>query len=257
MLLAIDVGNTHTVFAVYKGQELCGLWRCVTNSHRTGDEYAVWLIQLMALGNLDVTKITGAILACVVPAVLFHLKTLCRHHFGCSPLVVGEPDVQLGMIPEVSRQHEVGADRLVNAIAAAERYRPPLIVIDFGTATTFDVVDEHARYIGGVIAPGIQLSLTALEQGTARLPLIDIKKPSQVIGKDTISCMESGIYWGFVGLIEGIVTRIKQEYDHSMVVIGTGGLCSLFTTSLPLIEAYDQHLTLYGLRLIYERNQTP
>ena len=255
MLLVIDVGNTHTVFAVYKGKELCGLWRCLTNPHRTGDEYAVWLIQLMSLSDLDVKNIEGAILACVVPTVLFHLKSLCRHHFDCSPLVVGEPNVILGMEPCVSRPNEVGADRLVNAIAAAERYRPPLIVIDFGTATTFDVIDENGRYIGGVIAPGVQLSLIALEQGTARLPLIDIKKPTAVIGKDTISCMESGIYWGFVGLIEGIAARIKQEYIAPMMTVGTGGLCSLFTDSLPLIEAYDQHLTLYGLRLIYERNQ--
>lgn len=254
MLLAIDAGNTNVVFALYAGEDQRGLWRCATDPKRTGDEYAVWLTHLMALKGITTANVKAAIIASVVPSATFNLKRLCKDHFAIEPLIVGGDNLSLSACAFVERAEEVGADRLVNAVGAAERYPPPLIVIDFGTATTFDVVNEDGQYCGGVIAPGINLSLEALHQAAAKLPRIDIKRPRQVIGRDTVTCMQSGIYYGYVGLIEGIVTRIKSEYGRPMTVIGTGGLAVLFARATPVIEHVDEDVTLRGLRLIYERN---
>lgn len=254
MLLAIDAGNTNIVFAVYKGDTQRGLWRCSTDPKRTADEYAVWLIQLMALRGLGPVDITDAIVASVVPGSTFNLKLLCREHFGCNPMVVGDPGVAIGIRALVDRPEEVGADRLVNAVAAATLYAPPLIVIDFGTATTFDVVDADGNYCGGVIAPGINLSLEALHMAAAKLPRVDIVRPAQVVGKGTVTAMQSGIFWGYVGLIEGLISRIQAECGGSMAVIGTGGLAVLFAKATNVIERTDTELTLRGLRLIHHRN---
>ena len=253
MLLAIDAGNTNVVFAVYHHADQVGSWRCATHPQRTSDEYGVWLIQLMSFKGLRPQDIDAAIIASVVPLVTFPLRSLCHDYFDCCPLIIGESAIDLSDLVRSDRLAEVGADRLINAVAASENYTLPLIIIDFGTATTFDVVDEHGHYIGGVIAPGIHLSLMALEHAAARLPLVDIAKPDQIIGKDTISCMQSGIYWGFVSMIEGVIMRIKTEYDHPMKVIGTGGLAPLFAESLPVIDHLEADLTLKGLRLVYER----
>ncbi|MEQ8397192.1 type III pantothenate kinase [Thalassobaculum sp.] len=265
MLLVIDCGNTNTVFAVYRGDEdePLGAWRTSTVSTRTADEYAVWLTQLMALGGLDAKEISSIILATVVPASLFSLRTLCRKHFKIDPMVVGEPGVNLGIEVRIERPEEVGADRVVNAVAAHQLYGGPLIVVDFGTATTFDVVDEDGGYAGGIIAPGINLSLDALYMAAAQLPKIAIRPPERrpgdndpvrVIGKNTRSAMHSGIFWGYVAMIEGLVARIKVEYGRPMRVVGTGGLSALFAEWTPALEIVDDDLTLAGLRIIHKQN---
>jgi type III pantothenate kinase len=255
MLLAIDAGNTNVVFAVFDQNRKVGSWRISTDHNRTSDEYAVWLTHLMALVQLRPLDITDAILASVVPAANFHLQRLVRDHFRCEPLVIGAPGVKLGIEVVMDNPEEVGADRLVNAIAARERYQVPLIVIDFGTATTFDVVDRDGNYCGGVIAPGINLSLEALFMAAAKLPKVEIEEPKRVIGKGTIGAMKSGIFYGYVGLIEGLVTRIKAEYGEPMTVIATGGLAGLFARATNMIDHTDAELTLRGLRFIFEHNK--
>jgi len=256
MLLAIDSGNTNTVFAVFDGHgEIRGEWRASTNDKRTADEYGVWLMQLMARDGLSPDDIDAAIVATVVPATLFSLKTLCRTYFHSEPVIVGEPGVKLGFEVLVDQPDEVGADRLVNTISSHQRYGGPLIIVDFGTATTFDVVDDNGNYLGGVIAPGINLSLEALHQAAAKLPRVAIGRPDRVIGKGTVEAMQSGIYWGYVSLIEGVVMRIKEEYGAEMNVIATGGLASMFAQSTEMIESADPELTLRGLYAIYLLNR--
>ena len=253
MLLAIDSGNTNIVFAAFDGETCRRQWRSSSDPQRTADEYAVWLNQLMALEGLKPTDIDGAIIANVVPAAQHALVTLCRRYFGCEPLVVGEAGLDIGVGVLVDQPDEVGADRLVNALAASERYQGPVIVIDFGTATTFDIVDGKGNYCGGVIAPGINLSLDALHQAAAKLPRIAVKKPDRVIGKGTVGAMRSGVYWGYVGLIEGLVARIKAEFGARMTVVATGGLAPVFAEATNVIEHHDPELTLRGLMLAFRR----
>lgn len=254
MLLVIDSGNTNIVFAVYDGDKFVGEWRSSTRSDRTADEYGVWLTHLLTLEGVPREKITNAILASVVPANVFTLKTLCRRYFNTQPLVVGEAGVNLGLNVLMERPEEVGADRLVNAVAAHAQYKGPLIIIDFGTATTFDVVDGEGNYLGGCICPGINLSLEALHMAAAQLPRVAIGRPATVIGKSTVPAMKSGIYWGYVGLIEGLCKRISEEYGAPMTVVGTGGLASLFIEATNVIQHLDQDLTLRGLLEIFHRN---
>jgi type III pantothenate kinase len=257
MLLAIDSGNTNTVFAVFDEEgNVRGEWRSSTNANRTADEYAVWLQQLMSFEELNPKQIKNAIVATVVPAMLFNLKTLCRKYFKVDPLVVGDAEVDLGIQVFLDRPEEVGADRLVNAIAAHEVYKGPLIVIDFGTATTFDVVDEDGNYCGGAIAPGINLSLEALHMAAAKLPRVAIGKPDKAIGKGTTTAMQSGIFWGYIGMIEGLTQRMKEEFGSEMTIIATGGLATLFAEATHVIQYSDSDLTLRGLLAIYKRNQT-
>lgn len=256
MLLAIDSGNTNIVFAVFDGEEVKGEWRASTGAMRTADELGVWLTQLLSLSGIDRKDIDSAIIATVVPAVLFNLKQLCRRYFNAEPLVVGEEGVDLGLDVLLDRPEEVGADRLVNAVAAHQSYPGPLIVIDFGTATTFDVIDADGNYMGGAIAPGINLSLEALHMAAAKLPRVAIGKPRQVIGKATVPAMQSGIFWGYVGLIEGLVARIEDEFGDRMTVVATGGLAPLFAESVPKITHLDSDLTLRGLLAIWRRNAT-
>jgi len=255
MLLVIDCGNTNIVFAIYDGETVRGEWRSSTQSERTADEYGVWLRQLMELEGVRREDITDAILASVVPANLFTLKSLCRRYFKTDPLVVGEEGVRLGLEIKVDRPEEVGADRLVNAVAAHVKYPGPLIVIDFGTATTFDVVDAAGNYVGGCISPGPNLSLEALHMAAAQLPRVAVGKPGRVIGKATVPAMQSGIYWGYVGLIEGMVKRICEEFGSPMTVVATGGLAPLFTEATSVIHHLDQDLTLRGLLEIHRRNR--
>jgi type III pantothenate kinase len=255
MLLAINANNTNTSFAVWDRDELKGSWRAATEGRRTADEYVVWLDHLLALQALSRAAIDGAVIASVVPEVNFNLLTLCRNYCRTEPFVVGEKGVELGTRALVDRPEEVGADRLVNTVAAHDRYRGPLIVVDFGTATTLDVVDGDGNYCGGVIAPGITLSLTALHMATAKLPSVRIGRTDRVIGKDTVSCMQSGIFWGYVGLVEGLVGRIRREFGcEPMRTIGTGGLSPLFAGAIDMIDRIDLDLTLWGLRLIYRLN---
>jgi type III pantothenate kinase len=256
MLLAIDAGNTNVVFAVYEGERQVAKWRISTDGRRTSDEYAVWLIQLMHLVGLHRNDIDGAVFASVVPAVTFNLLRLCREVFHCDPMVVGQPGVDLGIRVRLDNPEEVGADRLVNAIAAQRLHRPPLIVIDFGTATTFDVIDENGDYRGGAIAPGIYMSIEALHNAAALLPKIDVVKTDKVIGTSTIGAMQSGVFWGYIGMIEGMVGRIKQEFGAAMTVIATGGLAGLFSRATDIIDDTDGELTLRGLVHIHESNRT-
>lgn len=253
MLLAIDVGNTHTVFALCENQ-VHGVWRMATDGQRTEDEYAAQLLLLMQQAGLDVNKISGAILSSVVPDTIFPLRQLCAKYFACEALVVGKDPLKLDMTVKIDNPAELGADRLVNAVAAWHDYREPLIVIDLGTATTFDVVNARGEYIGGAIAPGVNVSLGALQKAAAKLHGVVIRQPERVIGTCTTSAMQSGIYYGYMGLIEGIVQGIKQEYGAPMKVIATGGLAELFARESRLIDAVDGNLTMRGLQLIYEQN---
>ena len=256
MLLAINCGNTNVVFAVYDGPKQRGVWRAATEPRRTADEYLVWLKELMALDGIRPKDIDGAIIATVVPDAFFALKELVRRYFHSEPLVVGEKGCRLGIEALVDHPAEVGADRMVNALSAHARFGGPLIVVDFGTATTFDVVDGKGNYCGGVIAPGINLSLQALYLGTAKLPRIAVRRPASVIGRNTVACMESGVFWGYVGLVEGTIERIRAEWGEPMKVIGTGGLAPLFIGATGAIEHLDLDLTLRGLCEIYALNRS-
>lgn len=256
MLLAIDAGNTNIVFAVYDGDRKQGLWRMATDGRRTGDDYAVWLIALMKMRGLDPSAVHHAILASVVPAATFNLLILCREHFGCDPMIVGAPGVDLGVEVRIDNPAEVGSDRLVNVVSARAVYPPPLIVVDIGTATTFDIVDGDGHYCGGVIAPGPAASLDALHRNAAKLPKVDIVRPDRVIGKGTVGAMKSGIFWGYVGLIEGLLRRIMDEYGSPMTVIATGGVVDNFAAATDMIHHTDPEITLRGLLLIFRRNHT-
>jgi type III pantothenate kinase len=256
MLLAIDAGNTNVVFAVHDGTEWRGRWRVATRDDRTSDEYAVWLLALLQHCGLRPADIDRCVIGTVVPAALYNLRRLSREWFQVEPLIA-RATVNWGFDIRVDRPQEVGADRLLNALASHHHYKGPLVVIDFGTATTFDVVESDGSYLGGVIAPGINLSIEALHRAAARLPRIGIGRPQAVIGRDTVAAMQSGIYWGYVGLIEGIVARIRNEYDAPLKVIATGGLAPLFAEGTAVIEKIDPDITLEGLRLLAERNPIP
>lgn len=256
MLLAIDCGNTNVVFAVYDGDALKGQWRAATKTDRTADEYGIWLTQLMQHDGVDPAKITHAIVGSVVPGKNFDLGKLCDKYFHCKARFIGDSDLKLGSVAQVDNPREVGADRIVNAVAAHATYKGPLIVIDFGTATTFDVIDAEGDYVGGCIAPGINLSMEALHMATALLPRLQVSNPGQapVVGKTTVAQMHSGVFWGYVGLIEGLVGRIKAERGEKMIIIGTGGLAPLFAKATAVIEHIDADLTLRGLLLVHKRN---
>jgi type III pantothenate kinase len=254
MLLAIDAGNTNLVFAVCEGDSIRAQWRAATKTTRTADEYAVWLKEMLALDNLRFADLDACIIASVIPAALFDLRSLCRRYLKVEPLVVGDPDVDLGIGIKVDRPGSVGADRLVNTVAAHAAYPGALIVVDFGTATTFDVVSASGDYEGGVIAPGVNVSAEALHQAAAMLPRVGIERTQAVIGKDTVPAMQSGLYWGYIGLIEGLVARIKAEYGAPMTVIATGGLAALFHRQVSLIDHLDRDLTIQGLIQIHARN---
>lgn len=254
MLLAIDAGNTNTVFALFEGERLINQWRIASDARRTADEYAVWLLQLMQRAELKPDQVHYAIAACVVPAALFELKTFVKRYFATSLRVVGEAKLNPGIDVRVPRPQEVGADRLVNAAAVWQEHAAPCIVVDFGTATTFDVVEDGA-YCGGVIAPGVHLSLQALERAAARLPNVSIVAPEKAIGTDTVSAMQSGLYYGYAGLIEGITSRIAQEMTAKPRIIATGGLAPLYAAATPSIQQVEPDLTLHGLCLIHRLNQ--
>ena len=256
MLRVVDAGNTNVVFAVHDGQGWRGIWRIATEPQRTSDEYAVWLLTLLNLSGLKPSDIDRAVIGTVVPAALYHLRRLCRDWFTTEPLIA-RSSLDWGFEIKVDNPAEVGADRLLNSLAAHHQYKGPLVVVDFGTATTFDVVDRDGAYLGGVIAPGINLSIEALHKAAARLPRIGIGRPQAVIGRSTVPAMQSGIYWGYVGLIEGLVQRIRAEYDHKLKVVATGGLAPLLAEGTTVIESINPDLTLDGLRLLALRNPVP
>ena len=254
MLLAIDCGNTNTVFSIWDDDKFLATWRCSTNHRRTADEYFVWLSTLMILNKLEVS-ITQAIISSTVPRVVFNLRVLTDRYYNCRPLVVGKPECKLPADPRVDQGTIVGPDRLVNTVSGYDRHGGDLIVVDFGTATTFDVVDHDGAYIGGVIAPGVNLSLQALWSAAAALPHVDVSYPATVIGKNTVACMQSGVYWGYIGLVEGICRQIRLEHPRPMKVIGTGGLASLFQQGTEIFDAIEDDLTMHGLVLINELNK--
>ncbi|MBT3557954.1 MAG: type III pantothenate kinase [Rhodospirillales bacterium] len=255
MLLAINVNNTNVKFAIADGESVVAQWRIATDPARTADEYAVWLTHLMALKNLAPDDVTDSIVSIVVPQALFEIKVLCRNYFGCDPWVIGEGQVDLGIEVLINTPEEAGADRLVNAVAGHTHYGGPLIIVDFGTATTFDIVDEAGSYVGGIIAPGINLSVEALHLAAAKLPRITVERPTNVVGKSTVEAMKSGVYWGYTGLIEGLVRRIREEHHcPDMKVIVTGGLAPLFADASEIFDTIDSDLTMKGLLAIHRRN---
>ena len=256
MLLVVDAGNTNIVFAVHDGSAWRGIWRIGTDTRRTSDEYAVWLLALLGLNGFTPGHIDRTVIGTVVPAALYHLRRLCRDWFAAEPLIA-DASLDWGFAINMDTPSEVGVDRLVNGLAAHRKYGGPLVVIDFGTATTFDVIDADGGYCGGAIAPGISLSIEALHTAAARLPRIGIGRPQAVIGRNTNVAMRSGIYWGYIGLIEGLTARIKKEFCASMKVVATGGLAPLFSEGTEIIERIDPELTLDGLRLLAARNPTP
>ncbi|MDR0809801.1 MAG: type III pantothenate kinase [Gemmobacter sp.] len=254
MLLAIDCGNTNTVFSIWDGADFLATWRIATDHRRTADEYYVWLQTLMTLKKLDVT-ISEAIISSTVPRVVFNLRVLCNRYFDCRPYVVGKPGCELPVCPRVDQGTTVGPDRLVNTVGSFDRHGGDLIVVDFGTATTFDVVDTDGAYIGGVIAPGVNLSLEALHTAAAALPHVDVSRPAQAIGTNTVACMQSGVYWGYIGLVEGLVRQIRAERDRPMKVIATGGLALLFRQDTGIFDFVEDDLTMHGLVLIHRYNK--
>jgi type III pantothenate kinase len=256
MLLAIDCGNTNTVFALWDGSRFLGTWRQATDWRRTADEYFVWLSSIMRLRDVA-SDVTAVIISSTVPRVVFNLRVLSDRYFGCRPLVVGRPDCRLPHPPRVDEGTQVGPDRLVNAEGAYDRHGGNLIVVDFGTATTFDVVDDDGAYVGGAIAPGVNLSLEALHMAAAALPHVDVTKPQRVVGANTVACMQSGIFWGYVGLVREVCDRIKGERGRSMRVIGTGGLAPLFAQGDVLFDRVEDDLTLHGLTVIHRFNKDP
>lgn len=256
MLLAIEQGNTNTLFAVHNGEQWIAEWRSATESTRTADEYAVWLLQLLELEGLGLKDLDGCIISSVVPQSLFNLRNLSRRYLKVEPLVIGE-NVDLGIDIRIQKPSEAGADRLVNAIGGFVSYGGPLIIIDSGTATTFDVVSADGAFEGGVIAPGINLSMQALHTAAAKLPRVAIQRPDRIIGKDTVEAMQSGVYWGYVGLIEGLIDRIKREYVRPMTVVATGGVASLFVGATNKIDKFDGDLTIRGMLEIWRRHNAP
>jgi type III pantothenate kinase len=255
MLLAIEQGNTNTLFAVHDGQTWTAQWRAATHASRTADEYAVWLSQLLSMAGLALGAFDGCIISSVVPQSIFNLRNLARRYLHVEPLVIGE-NVDLGIEVRIEKPSEAGADRLVNAIGAHVVYPGDLIVIDSGTATTFDVIAADGAMEGCAIAPGINLSMEALHQAAAKLPRVAIQRPrsNSSIGKDTVAAMQSGIFWGYIALIEGLVTRIKADWGKPMTVIGTGGVSSLFHGATASIDHFDPDLTIRGMLEIYRRN---
>lgn len=255
MLLAIDVGNTNVVFALFEDRVLTARWRIATDPRRTGDEYAVWLMQLLAIRGVDPKAVKHIIISTVVPRALHNLELLCRHYFDVEPLIAGQGAASYGIEIDVDEPRSLGADRAVNAVAAHAKYPGDLIVIDFGTATTFDVVDFNGAYKGGIIAPGINLSLDALVGNTAKLPRIAIRVPEKpsVIGRNTEDQMLVGVFWGYVAMMEGLVARMRAEIGRPARVVATGGLSVLFDQATDIFDVVDPDLTLAGLSILAER----
>ncbi|AJQ29277.1 MULTISPECIES: type III pantothenate kinase [Pelosinus] len=254
MLLVFDIGNTNIVLGAYEGEELLQHWRVSTDRQKTGDEYGMLINNLFAYGGLSIKDISEVIISSVVPPLVVPLVKMCQRYFKVEPLVVGA-GIRTGIFIKYENPREVGADRIVNAVAAHHKYSGPLIIVDFGTATTFCVIGENGDYLGGAISPGIGISTEALFQRAAKLPRIELVKPKSVICRNTVTSMQSGIIYGFVGQVEGIVKRMKEEMDQDAYVIATGGLANLIAQETSVINAVEHFLTLEGLRIIYDLNR--
>ena len=255
MLLAIDCGNTNTIFSIWDGNEFISTWRTATDHQRTADQYFVWLSSLLSLQNIK-ADISDVIISSTVPRVVFNLRVLSDRYFNTRPIVVGKPDCKVPIDVRVDAGTAVGPDRIVNSVAGYDLFGGNLIIVDFGTATTFDVVDKDGAYVGGVIAPGVNLSLQALHQMAAALPHVDIARPKEVIGTNTVACMQSGVFWGYIGLVKEICRKIIEEKQEVMKIIATGGLAPLLQSSDQLFEAVEDNLTMHGLRLIFDCNKS-
>jgi type III pantothenate kinase len=258
MLLAIDVGNTNIVLGVFEGEQLVESWRLATLRERTSDEIGVWVAQLFEHRAIDVGRVKGVVMGSVVPPLTGTFITMSQRYFGLTPLNV-DSTVDTGMSILYKSPEEVGADRILNGVAAYRLFgrdrRVPLIVVDFGTATTFDAISAKGEYLGGVICPGLQISADALFQRAARLPRVDVRKPCQLIGRTTVEAIESGLYYGYVGLVDGLVRRMRDELGSNALCVATGGLAGIIAPEVGLIEHVDQDLTLQGLRMVWERNR--
>ncbi|MEM9343070.1 MAG: type III pantothenate kinase [Pseudomonadota bacterium] len=254
MLLCIDCGNTNTMFSIWDGTAFLGTWRASTEWQRTADQYYVWLSTLAEAQKIDLV-VNDVIISSTVPRVVFNLRVLCDRYFNTRPYVVGKPDCLLPIPPRVDEGTTVGPDRLVNTAGAYNRHGGNLIVVDYGTATTFDVVDDDGAYVGGVIAPGVNTSLEAIHAAAAALPHVDVTKPQRIVGTNTVACMQSGIFWGYVGLVKEVCARIKAERDRDMRVIGTGGLAPLFSQGDVLFDTIEDDLTMHGLTVIHKYNK--
>lgn len=255
MLLAIDSGNTNTLFAIHDGKDWVIEWRIATEVGRTADEYAVWFYQLLKMQGLGFENITDCVISTVVPQSLFNIRNLAKRHLKIDPYIVGEPGIEIGIGVRTDNPKEVGADRLVNCVGARAKYDGPLIIVDSGTATTFDLLSDDDHFEGGIIAPGINLSVRALHEAAAKLPRIAIKKPEKVVGTNTVTAMQSGVFWGYIGLIDGLINQIKSEDKREFTVIGTGGVASLFEGAAKEIDVYDGDLTINGLLEIWKLNK--
>ena len=255
MLLVIDVGNSNTVLGLYQGQNLIRDWRIATDKHRTLDEYAMVMRQLFEVAGVSFDALKAVIVSSVVPSMLGIIEGLCSKYFRLTPYVVG-PGMKTGMPIHYDNPKEVGADRIVNAVAAFEQFRCALIVVDFGTATTFDVISSDGCYQGGAIAPGIGISSEALFEKASKLPRVDFMQPGQIIARNTVNSIQAGIFFGYLGLVEGIIKRIKKEMNQDPKVIATGGLAAPIAAATDSIDRVEPFLTLEGLRLLYERNRT-